>query len=104
MKKRRGRGAHGQQLKGFRYNEAAGLAYFSVYIPGGGGDERRRATVEAATWEEAVQKWTEFRARALKGEGRPGHVLTFREFVAAYMDDIEAQVGEKTAREYRYVT
>jgi integrase len=104
MKKRGVRGARGQQLKGFRYDEAAGLAYFSVYIPGGGGDARRRATVEAATWEEAVQKWTEFRARALKGEERPGHVLTFREFVAAYMDDIEAQVGQKTAREYRYVT
>lgn len=104
MKKRGGRGARGQQLKGFRYDEAAGLAYFSVYIPGGGGDDRRRATVEAATWEEAVEKWMEFRARALKGEERPAHVLTFREFIAAYMEDIEAQVSEKTAREYRYAT
>lgn len=104
--KKRGGGARsrGQHLKGFKYDEAAGLAHFSVYLPGGGGGARRRATVEAATWEEAVQKWTEFRARAMKGEERPGHVLTFREYVAAYMDDIEAQVSEKTAREYRYAT
>ena len=97
----RGGGARprGQHLKGFRYDEAAGLAYFSVYLPGGGA--RHRATVEAATWEEAVHKWTEFRARALKGEARPGHVLTFREYIAAYMDDIATQVSAKTATEYR---
>jgi integrase len=101
--KQRGGGARprGQHLKGFRYDEAAGLAYFSIYLPGGGGEMRHRATVEAATWEDAVQKWTEFRARALKGEARPGHVLTFREFIAAYMDDIAAQVSAKTATEYR---
>ena len=100
--KQRGGGARprGQHLKGFRYDEAAGLAYLSVYVPGGGGESRHRATVEAATWEEAVHKWTEFRARALKGEARPGHVLTFREFIAAYMDDIAAQVSVKTATEY----
>lgn len=101
--KQRGGGARprGQHLKGFRYDETAGLAYFSVYLPGSGGESRHRATVEAATWEEAVHKWTEFRARALKGESRPGHVLTFREFIAAYMDDIAAQVSAKTATEYR---
>lgn len=101
--KQRGGGARprGQHLKGFRYDEAAGLAYFSVYLPGSGGQTRHRATVEAATWDEAVQKWTEFRARALKGEARPGHVLTFREFLAAYMDDIAVQVSPKTATEYR---
>ena len=32
------------------------------------------------------------------------HVLTFREFIAAHMEDIEAQVSEKTTREYRYAT
>ena len=101
--KQRGGGPRprGQHLKGFRYDEAAGLAYFSVYLPGSGGEMRHRATVEAATWEEAVHKWTEFRARALKGEARPGHVLTFREYIAAYMDDIAAQVSPKTATEYR---
>jgi len=101
--KQRGGGARprGQHLKGFRYDETAGLAYFSVYMPGAGGESRHRATVEAATWEEAVHKWTEFRARALKGEARPGHVLTFREFIAAYMDDIATQVSAKTATEYR---
>lgn len=104
--KQRGGGARrrGQHLKGFRYDEAAGLAYFSVYLPGCGGDTRHRATVEAKTWEEAVEKWTEFRARALKGEARPAHVLTFREFIAAYMDDIAEQVSTKTATEYRRTT
>ncbi len=101
--KQRGGGARprGQHLKGFRFDEAAGLAYYSVYKPGGGGEVRHRATVEAATLEEAVDKWKDFRARALKGEARPGHVLTFREFIAAYMDDIAAQVSVKTATEYR---
>lgn len=99
---KRGGGVHvrGQHLKGFRFDEAAGLAYFSVYLPGGGGGERRRATVEAATWEEAVEKWMEFRARALKGEPRPSHVLTFREYVAAYMDDVTDQVSKKTGDDY----
>jgi len=91
----------GQHLKGFRFDEAAGLAHYSVYKPGGGGVVRHRATVEAATLEEAVDKFKDFRARALKGEARPSHVLTFREFIAAYMDDIAAQVSTKTATEYR---
>lgn len=39
----------------------------------------------------------EFRARALKGEARLGHVLTFREFIAAYVDDIATRVSAKTA-------
>ena len=47
--KQRGGGARprGQHLKGFRYDEAAGLAYFSVYLSGSGGELRHRATVEA---------------------------------------------------------
>lgn len=99
--KQRGGGARprGQHLKGFRFDEVAGLASFSVCKPGCGGDVRNRATVEAATLE---KRWTkEFRARTLKGEARPGHVLTFREFIAAYMDDIAAQVSAMTATEYR---
>jgi Site-specific recombinase XerD len=105
VKKKRGTArACGQNLKGFRYDEARGLAHFSVYIPGGGGEDRRRATVEAATVEEAVEKWTDFRARALRGEERPAKTLTFREYVAAYMEDIEDQVSTKTAEEYRRTT
>jgi integrase len=105
VKKKRGTArSRGQKLKGFRYDEARGRAHFSIYIPGGGGEERHRATVEAATWEEAVQKWTEFRARALRGEERPANTLTFREYVAAYMGDVEDEVSAKTALEYRRTT
>ena len=97
VRKRRNR------LVGFTYDEAAGIAHFSMYLPGTGGRRRRRATVRADSYDEAVRLWSEFRSRAAEGLRRPSpEAPTFREFIADYFASIEASVSKKTARDYRY--
>ena len=58
---------HRNRLVGFTYDEAAGVAHFSMYVPGTAGRDRKRATVTAATYEDAVRLWSEFRSRAAEG-------------------------------------
>ena len=91
------------RLVGFTYDEAAGIAQFSMYVPGTAGRARKRATVRASSHDEAVRLWSEFRSRAAEGLARPSPVPpTFREFITDYFVSIEANVSEKTARDYRY--
>jgi integrase len=91
------------RLVGFSYDEAAGVAQFSMYVPGTAGRERKRATVRAASYDEAVRLWSAFRSRAAEGIKRPSpEAPTFREFVTDYFPSIEANVSPKTARDYRY--
>lgn len=85
------------RLVGFEYDPLADLAHFSMYVPGHGGRERKRATVEAWSYDEAVQLWSEFRARVKAGAGRVSpEAPTFREFVAAYLPLIGANVAATT--------
>lgn len=91
------------RLVGFTYDEAAGVAHFSMYVPGTAGRDRKRATVSAATYNEAVRLWSEFRSRAAEGLRRPSpEAPTFREFITDYFPAIEASIAKKTARDYRY--
>lgn len=55
---------HRNRLVGFTYDEAAGVAHFSMYVPGTAGRDRKRATVSAATYDDAVRLWSDFRSRA----------------------------------------
>jgi len=90
-------------LVGFIYDEDAGVAHFSMYVPGTGGRVRKRATVSAPSYEEAVRLWSAFRSRAAEGLSRPSpEAPTFREFITDYFPSIEASVAKKTARDYRY--
>jgi len=99
MKRRRS----APQLVGFEYDPLRGLAHFSMYVPGGGGRERKRATVEARDYDEAVELWTEFRARVKAGAGRVSpEAPTFREFVAGYLPLIGANVAATKLRDYTY--
>jgi integrase len=100
MKQRR---RYAPRLVGFEYDPLAGLAHFSMYVPGGGGRERRRTTVEAKSYDDAVELWMEFRARVKAGAGRVSpEAPTFREFVAAYLPLIGANLGARTLRDYKY--
>jgi len=92
-----------QRLVGFEYDEATGMAHFSMYVPGTAGRERKRATVRAESYDDAVKQWSAFRARVRVGIVRPStEAPTFREFVTDYWGAIEANVSPKTARDYRY--
>jgi len=94
---------HRNRLVGFTYDEAAGVAHFSMYVPGTAGRDRKRATVNAATYDEAVRLWSEFRSRAAEGLQRPSpEAPTFREFITDYFPSIAANLAEKTARDYRW--
>jgi integrase len=91
------------RLVGFSYDDAAGIAHFSMYVPGTAGRERKRATVHAGSYDEAVRLWSAFRSRAAEGIKRPSpEAPTFREFITDYFPSIEANVSTKTARDYRY--
>lgn len=91
------------RLVGFTYDEAAGIAHFSMYVPGTAGRDRKRATVNAATYDDAVRLWSEFRSRAAEGLQRPSpEAPTFREFITEYFPSIAANLAVKTARDYRW--
>ncbi|HEX3533455.1 MAG TPA: tyrosine-type recombinase/integrase [Gemmatimonadaceae bacterium] len=91
------------RLVGFTYDEAAGVAHFSMYVPGTAGRDRKRATVNAATYDEAVRLWSEFRSRAVEGLSRLSpEAPTFREFITDYFPSIAANLATKTARDYRW--
>jgi integrase len=93
----------GGQLVGFTYDEASGIAHFSMYVPGTAGRRRKRATVRADSYEKAVSLWSAFRTRAAEGLRRPSpEAPTFSEFITDYFPSIEANVTKKTATDYRY--
>ena len=93
----------GDRLVGFTYDEAAGVAHFSMYVPGTAGRVRKRATVRAASYEQAVGLWSAFRSRAAEGLRRPSpEAPTFLEFITDYFPSVEANVTPKTASDYRY--
>src|SRR5205085_11931729 len=88
---------HRNRLVGFTYDEAAGVAHFSLYVPGTAGRDRKPATVNAATYDDAVRLWSEFRSRAAEGLSRPSpEAPTFREFITEYFPSIAANLAEKT--------
>jgi integrase len=90
-----------RRLVGFSYDPETQLASFSAYVPGSGGRERKRKTVFAATYDDAVRLWTGFRERVKNRNLRPTAPF-FRDYITEYFDDIAIQVSAVTARDYRY--
>ena len=90
-----------RRVVGLSYDPKTQLACLSAYVPGSGGRERKRKTVFAATYDDAVREWTAFRER-VKKRVRPAVALFFSDYIAEYFDDISAQVTPVTARDYRY--
>jgi len=91
-----------RRLVGFSYDPKTQLASLSAYVPGSSGRERKRKTVFAATYDDAVRLWTAFRERVKNGNLRPAVAPFFSEYIAAYFDDIATQVSRRCARDYRY--
>ena len=87
---------------GLSYDPETQLARMSAYVPGSGGRERKRETVFAATYDDAVRLWAEFRERVKNRHARPAVAPFFSDYIADYFEDIAAMVSPVTARDYRY--
>jgi hypothetical protein len=84
------------RLVGFERDEAAGVAHFSMYLPGTANRDGKRATVRATSYDEAVRLWSEFRSRAAEGLRRPSpEAPTYREFITDYFAAIETSLRDK---------
>lgn len=105
------------KISGFKYNRKTHVAHFSLYVPKSGGKERRERTVEAASWDEAVELWKSFRDE-LAGRTKPQPQLvpvvlppqptlpavpTFRVFVETQLEKICARLAPKTLATYRTI-
>lgn len=91
-----------RRLVGLTYDPGTQVASFSVYVPGSAGRERKRKSVHAETYDDAVRLWSAFRDRVKNGT-RSSTAPLFRDYIAEYFDDVAVQVTEVTARDYRYV-
>ena len=70
------------RLVGFSYDETTGIARFSMYVPGTACRDRKRATVQAESYDDAVRLWSAFRSRAAEGLTRPSpEAPTLRDFI-----------------------
>jgi integrase len=91
-----------RRLVGFSYDPKTQLASLSAYVPGSSGRERKRKTVFAATYDDAIRLWTAFRERVKNRNLRPAVAPFFSEYIAEYFDDVATQVSRRCARDYRY--
>jgi len=92
------------RLPGFSYNSVTKEAHFDVWGRKAAGQKRHRISVPAATQEEAVTLWKQYRQKVKGGSDRTLMLPpTFEEFINDSFDTICAQLKPKTAREYRYV-
>jgi len=105
------------KISGFKYNPRTHIAHFSLYVPKSGGKARRERTVEAATRDEAVRLWQEFRDE-LAGRAKPqpqptpvvapqeaavAEVPTFESFITTHLEKICARLAPKTLATYRTI-
>lgn len=89
-------------ITGLRFDAERGIAFCSVYVPGGKGVIRRRSRIPAKSYDDAVDKFAKFKAVVLQRTVRRAE-MTFAEFIALYFDDIRAQVQPRTATDYKLV-
>jgi integrase len=103
MKRKTKRGVR-DRLPGFEWNSITKIANFDVWERKSAGQKRHRISVTAATQEEAVTLWKQYRQKVKGGSvNRSGLAPTFSEFIIENFDTICAQLKPKTAREYGYV-
>ncbi len=78
----------------FEYDGPTKTAKFLLYVPGGGGNARRKKTLHDVTVDEALTAWlafkTEVAEKAVDGTIRSRPPLTLRQFVDQYWDRIAA--------------
>jgi len=96
------------RIPGFSYDSKKHVAHFSLYVPKSGGKLRRERTVNAASREEAIRLWQNFRDE-ISGKALPPTlpplpaVITFRTFVTEYLEKICARRAKKTLDIYRTI-
>jgi hypothetical protein len=96
------------RIPGFNYDSKKHIAHFSLYVPKTGGKLRRERTVRAASREEAIRLWQNFRDE-ISGKASPlappphPRVITFRTFVAEHLERICARRAKKTLDIYRTI-
>jgi integrase len=96
------------RIPGFSYDPKKHIAHFSLYVPRTGGKLRRERTIHAASREEAIRLWQNFRDE-ISGKALPPTlpllpaVITFRTFVAEYLEKICARRAKKTLDIYRTI-
>lgn len=96
------------RIPGFSYDPKKHIAHFSLYVPKTGGKLRRERTVHAASREEAIPLWQNFRDE-ISGKASPPAppplpaLITFRTFVTEYLEKICARRAKKTLDIYRTI-
>lgn len=96
------------RIPGFSYDSKKHIAHFSLYVPKTGGKLRRERTIHAASREEAIRLWQNFRDE-ISGKASPPAppplpaVITFRTFVTEYLEKICARRAKKTLDIYRTI-
>jgi integrase len=96
------------RIPGFSYDPKKHVAHFSLYVPKTGGKLRRERTIPAASREEAIRSWQNFRDE-ISGKAPPPTppplpaVITFRTFVTEYLEKICARRAKKTLDIYRTI-
>lgn len=102
------------RIPGFQYDPKKHIATFSLFQPKSKGKIRRQRTVRAATRDEAVRLWQEFRDELRAAADAPeqpptdaaqphGLMLTFAAFVETYLERICARKARKTFTTYRTI-
>lgn len=89
------------RLPGLEYDAPSGVARLEVCLPGTGGARRRRRTVAAPDYDDAVEAWRKFR-REVGLRGGKAVVWTVATYIAEHRDALTARVKESTARNLNY--
>jgi len=82
-------------VPGFRFDGKRGRACFEVTLPGTSGRFRRRKTVDAATRDQALTLFRQFRAAVLAGQS--GEPEVFSDFVGRFWPLIQMRLAPRTA-------
>lgn len=90
--------------RGLTYDASTRTAKISIYIKGSKGEVRLRRTLHDVSEDEAEHALVQLRAKANRGEARPGLIApTLRDFYTAYFDLIAEGIAPSTAEGYRNV-
>ena len=84
-------------LPGFHFDSKTGVAHFEIIIPGTGGRDRRRTTIENVKDAiEATTRYHAFKKETPEGAS-PAKPKTFRAYIEAWWSLISARTGARTA-------
>lgn len=83
------------KLPGFHYDSRRKKARFEFILPGSASKKRLRQWISGVTRDDALEKWREFREKALAGQTKVDPV-TFQEYISKFGSVISARLSERT--------